>query len=123
MRRFRLALRAIAVTWLLAQVIAMAAAPIVLANHAEEVDADCTCTHGPNAICPMHHKPASGASVCVIGGIDNSLGVLASVFHAIGLVPAPAQIASVTFIPVRSTSSATTTSPRTVPPDPPPPRA
>jgi hypothetical protein len=116
-------LRAIAVTWLFVQVAAMAAAPVVLANHASEVDIDCTCTHGPNAICPMHHKPASGAKVCIIGSVDDAVGVLGSLFHAIGLMPASAQIAAVAPVALPSITSAHSSSHHPVPPDPPPPRA
>jgi len=122
MRRVRSTLRAIAVIWLLVQASAIAGAPVVLANHASEVDIDCTCTHGTNAICPMHHKPAPGAKVCVIGGVDDSVGVLGSLFHTIGLMPASTEIALTAFVPVRSVTPAISTSHRTVPPDPPPPR-
>lgn len=122
MRRVRSTLRAIAVIWLLVQAAAIAAAPVALANHASAVDIDCTCTHGTNAICPMHHKPAPGAKVCVIGGVDDSLGVLGSLFHALGLIPAPTEIAIAAFVPSPSVTPAISTSHRTVPPDPPPPR-
>jgi hypothetical protein len=122
MRCVRSTLRAAAITWLFVQVAAIAAAPVVLANHASEVDVDCTCTHGPNAICPMHHKPGPGAKVCAIGGMDDSVGVLASLFHAIGLMPASTEIAVVAPIPLPSLTSARFASHHPVPPDPPPPR-
>jgi hypothetical protein len=85
---------------------------------------ECTCTHGDHAICPMHHKPAPGSKLCLMGSADDSgTAVLSSIFGAVGLVPVPTPVA----VPLSDHPivllDITTTSLRPAPPDPPPPRA
>jgi|ERR1051325_9419721 hypothetical protein len=123
MVRLRSALRAIAMTWLIAQSVALASTPLLLSMPTEEVQLECECTHGPNAICPMHHKPAKGANVCAIGSIDTGLAALSSVFHVTSLALAPAKAALLTFAHAIAIEPMAVSAFDAVPPDPPPPRA
>jgi|SRR5262245_4836343 len=107
--------------WLVMQTALLVSPSIVLLTAHEETT-ECTCAHGDHAICPMHHRPATGSKICLIGGVDNALATLGSLFQAAALIP------SVTPAPVPATTSiASISSILTIPfrsdsPDPPPPR-
>jgi len=84
-RRARVFLTAL---WLAMQVALLISPSIVLLAAAhEETTTECTCTHGDHAICPMHHRPAPGTRICLIGGADDTLATLGSLFQAAGLMP------------------------------------
>jgi hypothetical protein len=110
--------------WLVGQAALFIAPSVVLlaTSHVEAAE-ECTCTHGEHAICPMHHRPAPGTRMCLIGSADDTLATLGSLFQAAGFVPsftsAPAPVA----IPTASIDSNSAITVRSVPPDPPPPRA
>jgi hypothetical protein len=107
--------------WLVMQTAPLISPSIVLLTAHEETT-ECTCAHGDHAICPMHHRPAPGSRICLMGSADNTLATLGSLFQAAALMP------SVTSAPVPATTSialinpASTITFRPVSPDPPPPR-
>jgi len=102
---------------------ALLISPSVVLLTAHEETAECTCTHGEHAICPMHHRPAPGSRICLLGSADNTLATLGSLFQAAALMP------SATSAPVPATTSvaligsASAIPFRPVSPDPPPPRS
>jgi hypothetical protein len=84
----------------------------------------CTCGHGADATCPMHHHgTANGSRRCVMRSMnDHGTAVLASVFGLLGFLTAHAQDTMLT-----SSERAISIEPsigidRPTPPDPPPPR-
>src|SRR5689334_7357237 len=98
MHRVRMALRAIAVTWLLAQALTMSVAAVAVSlAGAQDDSVECSCTHGANAICPMHHRPASGSTVCAIGSIDHGVAALTSLLSITGLIPQSAHLGVLSF--------------------------
>ena len=125
MTRLRSALGPIAAAWLLCQVLGSIAAPVVFASTSVENPLECTCLHGDHGICPMHHKPAApGSTLCLMRGAgDSNAALLSSVFGALGLVPAPAEVFFVPSDQPIVLIDVTTTSLRPAAPDPPPPRA
>jgi len=124
MIRLRRALGPIAVTWLLCQVATIAAAPVVIGLGASEELLECKCTHGDHAICPMHHRPAPGSKICLMGSANNtSTAVLTSLFTGVGLIGDPFQVIAPSSTYTRVRTHGTPLSLRPAPPDPPPPRA
>jgi hypothetical protein len=115
----RRALGPIAAVWLVCQAASLALVPTLEAGWA-----DCTCAHGADATCPMHHKTASGLKVCVMRSAAASVpAILNSLLSVAGLLPAP-PLAVVQV--VRASAVAVVRSPlteRPSPPDSPPPRA
>ena len=88
MARLRPALGLITAIWLTTQgALLMSTSLVLLAVSHDDATAECTCVHGSNAICPMHHRPASGSKVCVIGSTDSGLATLGSLVQSTGLVP------------------------------------
>src|SRR5437773_11345069 len=123
MARVRSALRAIALTWLVMQSAALASTPVLLSLPSHEMEPECSCIHGPNAICPMHHKPAPGSKVCVIGATDDGLAALTSLFHLTSLVPAPIEADILAFSDSTFVDPAASPVLQIAAPDLPPPRA
>jgi hypothetical protein len=111
--------------WLFCQLGTVLLVPVaVSAGASDSHAAECTCGHGAEATCPMHHKPAGSAKPCAMqstnifgAGAISSLvgiaGVLGVPTHSIGLVDQFAR---------RPALDAHLTGQRPVPPDPPPPR-
>jgi len=125
MPRARRTLGLVAATWLFGQTATLALVPTLLGIGAMEASvAECTCTHGANAICPMHHKSSPDAKVCALQGMTTSrLALVNALFGVAGLVPAPTQATHQE--PARTTarlyrSNATS---RRISPDSPPPRS
>jgi hypothetical protein len=125
MTRLRRALGVVAAVWLFCQVVAVALAPIAVATASTDGSAaECTCTHGENASCPMHHKRASGSTICVMQNATGEATVLlTTLFGLAGLTSPPVVLA----VPVQPGRVALT-DPQMIaahptPPDPPPPRA
>src|SRR6266852_2464591 len=77
----------IAAIWLVCQVATLALVPALLGASL----AECVCTHGAEATCPMHHKTPTGSpKVCVMQSETTSVpATLNSLFSVAGLVPAP----------------------------------
>jgi len=120
-RRARVFLTAL---WLVMQAALLISPSIVLLAAAhDETAAECTCTHGDHAICPMHHRPAPGTRICLIGSADDTLATLGSLFQAAGLMPSIMAASQPAATPTASIDSTSTITFRSVPPDPPPPRA
>jgi len=86
--------------------------------------AQCTCAHGAEATCPMHHPTAANPTMCVIRSVTTSpTATLSALFGLVGLVsdlPAAA-VPMPTVSAVRLEHASTTDRPS--PPDLPPPRA
>lgn len=125
MMRLRRALGPLAAVWLVWQ-----GGTLVFATAAFGFDAvavtliECTCSHGDHAICPMHHKPAPGSKLCLMGSAEDAgAAVLTSLFGGVGLVPAPPSTARPDSQRAVVLGDARTHSLRPAPPDPPPPRA
>jgi hypothetical protein len=120
-RRARVFLTAL---WLVTQAALLISPSVVLLAAAhEEAATECTCTHGDHAICPMHHRPAPGSRICLIGSADDTLATLGSLFQAAGLMPSITSTLAPAAVPTVSIDSTPTIPFRSVPPDPPPPRA
>jgi hypothetical protein len=125
MPRARRTLGLVAATWLICQVATLVLVPTLLGIGAMQASvAECTCTHGANATCPMHHKPSAGTRACALQSMSTSaVALLNSLLGVAGLLPAPTLAANQT--PARTTarldrSNATS---RRISPDSPPPRS
>ena len=126
MTQLRRVLAPVTAIWLLSQFGTVALVPVAAwiaaaDPHAEE----CTCGHGPGAMCPMHHKPARNPVPCAMKAADQSgNAVLTTLAAMAGLVPEP----PISFGPGDATehvgrSDMRVVGRRPIPPDPPPPRA
>jgi hypothetical protein len=110
--------------WLLCQSATLSLAPIAFSTGTVEQLLECKCRHGDHAVCPMHHKPITDSTLCVMQSADANSGVvLGPLLSSVGVLPVRmALTAPVVERPLVS-SEITTTSLRPTPPDPPPPRA
>src|SRR5262245_26864230 len=92
--------------WLVMQT-ALLVSPSIALLTAHEETTECTCAHGDHAICPMHHRPAPGSRICLMGSADNTLATLGSLFQAAALIPSatPAPVPATTSIASISSSS------------------
>jgi hypothetical protein len=125
MVRMRRVLGLVAIVWLVGQVGLSALTLLLLETSGPALsEAACTCTHGPDAACPMHRNTAPGSRTCVLRGAgDHTAILLGSLFATTGLAMermrllAPATSGSVAIgvchMIIRQPGS----------PDPPPPRA
>ena len=124
MPRARRALGLVAATWLFCQAATLALVPTLLGIGAMEASvAECTCTHGANAICPMHHKPSASGKVCALQGMTASkVALVNALFGIAGLLPAPTPATNQE--PARPTArlDRSTAASRLLSPDSPPPR-
>ena len=119
MTRARHVLGPIAAVWLLCQAATLTLVPALL----EASLAECLCTHGVDASCPMHHRSTS-AKVCVMQSLTTSAtATLNALFSVVGLLPARSLATPLvpTASPVLIQCPVATERP--LPPDPPPPRA
>jgi len=128
MTRLRRLLAPLAVVWLSCQIGTVALVPVAMwASAASPHAAECTCGHGADAMCPMHHHgPAGNSSRHCSMQPANGTGtaVLTTIFGVAGPIP---ESAASLVAPVPSTSvgpaDVDVRGERPVPPDPPPPRA
>ena len=128
MSRLHRVLAPLAAMWLSCQVGTIVLAPVSVWVSAADPDAaECTCGHGADAMCPMHHhKPAGNPdSHCsMLAANVAGTAVLTTIAGVAGLIPEPAPSL---VAPVSSTSvtpaGVDIRGERPVPPDPPPPRA
>jgi hypothetical protein len=120
MIRARRALGPIAAVWLLCQAVTLTLVPALL----EASLAECFCTNGADASCPMHHRTTASSKLCVMQSLTtNAAATLNALFSVVGLVPARSLATAVmpTTSPVLIACSMATERPS--PPEPPPPRA
>jgi hypothetical protein len=123
MSRFRSALARVAIVWLACQSTSLAAVPVAMWSEATAA-LECTCGHGAHAMCPLHHRSASGSHRCAMRALaDVDSVMIVSLLGPTGLMPASPTFTS----PRRRIDVATLDVDdvvlREVPPDPPPPRA
>ena len=125
MIRVRGALFGVAVAWLSCQAITLTLVPAtLLLAVADGSLAECTCTPGADALCPMHHHQPADSKRCVMQGFTPTDGVmLHSLLGVVGFIPSPRWTLApmpmgspISFAPSAELS-------RFAPPDPPPPRA
>ena len=124
MTRSRRALGAVAIAWLVCQTAALVAAPPLLIASASADLNTCTCGHGADATCPMHHKKGASSNICVIRALTmRDVAVLQSIVGVAGLLPADATTIATqpAARPLRGDDDAAAVRP--TPPEPPPPRA
>jgi len=124
MARVRHALGSIALVWLTMQAAAMIGTPVALLIDAKaEAEPECVCTHGPNGMCPMHHRSAPGSNVCAIGSATTGDATLVSLVQIAGLTPAEGVIAPLLIVQPSRPGADVNPLFRSAPPDPRPPRA
>lgn len=128
MTRVRRALAPLAAMWLSCQIATVALVPVALwVSAADPHAAECTCGHGADAMCPMHHHKPTGNTNgnCAMQAANSpATAVLTALVGVAGLIPEATGsfVAPVPSTRVR-TSDADVRGERPVPPDPPPPRA
>ena len=125
MTRLRCSLGPLAAAWLLCQVVTVTIAPSALWVYLGGAgELACTCAHGAESTCPMHHKTAAGSKLCLMRSVDDT-GALppSSPFGPIGLLPTRTRTTVLTSEGTASTLPVSPTADRSLPPDPPPPRA
>jgi hypothetical protein len=125
MAHLRRLLAPVTAIWLCCQVGTLALVPVALwitaaDPHAEE----CTCGHGPGAMCPMHHRPTGRSAPCAMQAADSSgTAVLTTLAGTAGLTTEPTHsIQPPTFTESPHAADEHAAGERPVPPDPPPPR-
>lgn len=120
-------LGSIAAAWLVCQTATLGLAPamMVWAGIGAADLVECTCGHGADATCPMHHHTMpTGARPCVMQSTsDHAIAVLASVLGILAFLPQ--ETPGVTLVSAERTifSDMLVGLDRLAPPDPPPPRA
>ena len=125
MTGLRRAIGPLAAVWLSCHVASVALVPIAISASAADTDvAGCSCVHGAEATCPMHHQTSPHSKVCVMRGMDDQASVvLAFIFAWTGFIPS----SDTAIVPPSNTlQPITVTFPlagRPTPPEPPPPRA
>jgi hypothetical protein len=112
--------------WLCCQVGTVTFVPVVLWVHGLDPHAaECTCGHGADATCPMHHKSTDRSSTrCAMQSANSSGAAVLTTLVGIAGVVAPSTPSIQLPIPSVSarTADADVRGRRPVPPDPPPPR-
>ena len=125
MTQVRRALAPITAIWLFCQVGTLALVPVALwTTAADPHPAECTCGHGADATCPMHHKSTDGTAPCAMKAADSSrTAVLTTLAGMAGLVAEPTRsIQPPVSTECTRTADVHVVGERPVPPDPPPPR-
>ncbi len=130
MTRRRGILGPIAAAWLVCQAATLTLAPALLWFGSTDAGLmECTCTHGVDATCPLHHRTTGSSStassrLCVVRSMTTSAAAsLNALFGVAGLLPA--RSLAMFFVPAVSPAllECSIDSRRPLPPDPPPPRA
>jgi hypothetical protein len=116
----RRAIGPVAAVWLLCQAATLTLVPAQLGASL----AECTCSHGADGTCPMHHPAAATSKVCVVQSMTASgAATVNALFSVVGLV----SVRSLAVAPVPATSALPVERPMAIgrpsSPDPPPPRA
>ena len=123
MTRVRRLLGPIAAAWLSCQLAGVVTTPIVVWMTTRADHVECTCGHGDHAICPMHHRPASGTRCALRSTHNTNAAVLSSLFSSVGVLTATTTTMVATTIVVAPSFERVASSRGPVGPDPPPPRA
>jgi hypothetical protein len=125
MMHVRRALGTVAAIWLSCQLATLALTPVMLWAGSTDVHAqECTCAHGADALCPMHHKSAPGSKPCVMQSTSDHAAVVSmSLFGIVGVVPGSVATTHAAPSGRLAIVESQMTAERPVPPDPPPPRA
>jgi hypothetical protein len=118
---FRRVLGRIALACLFSHMATLAVVPTVLLVHSGAGALECTCSHGDHAICPMHHRSASGCAMR--SPADLAVALIPALFGLSGAMPgADARLLppadGVALVPITASPVRLTT-----PPDLPPPRS
>ena len=125
MRRVGCLLGPLVVASLFARTGTIALAPIafwVIAADAHPTA--CTCAHGTEAACPMHHKATPGLKVCVMRTLaDSPTVLLSSLLGLAGLMPSATDAIVQLSSETAATVALSMATERAVTPDPPPPRS
>jgi hypothetical protein len=122
MTRVRRALGPIAALWLACQAATLTLVPAL--GWQSTGAAACTCTHGADAMCPMHHRAAAGTTVCTLQSATTSpAAALNALFGAVGVVPVSQRVTTPAPVVSRARLAHSMATARPAPPDPPPPRA
>ena len=134
MTRLRRVLAPLALVWLSCQIGTVALVPVALwVSAADPHAAECTCGHGTDAMCPMHHKPSggpmhheptSGSVPCAMQAANSSeAAVLTTLVGTAGLIAEPPRAIQPAVPSVGAQAGdVSAVGERPVPPDPPPPR-
>jgi hypothetical protein len=123
MARFRRVLGPLAGSWLLCQIAILTIVPVALA-FGSTTELACTCSHGADGMCPMHHQqPPAGSKQCRMqNGADDAGSSLVSLSSPFGLLPSTTELSA----PILATSAFVgrfrTVRDVILPPDAPPPR-
>ena len=127
MSQLRRVLAPLTALWLLCQVGTVALVPAALRGtplgaHGTE----CTCGHGDDMMCPMHHhQPAGRPTPCSMQAVDHSgAAVLTALSGIAGFITQPSRsIQPPLSVEHKLAAANLPAGQRPVPPDPPPPRA
>jgi hypothetical protein len=111
--------------WLTCQIGTVALVPVALwVSTADPHAAECTCQHGGEATCPMHHKPAAPTRCAMQNANESGTAALTSLSGILGLIPEQASSLTQALAPTDIPSADDhPIGVGVVPPDPPPPRA
>lgn len=126
MLRLRRVLAPLTALWLLCQVGTAALVPVVLRETPVSAHGtECTCGHGDDMMCPMHHHAAGKPVQCAMQPLDHSsTAVLMALAGVAGFIAPPRpSIQPALSVPHTHAAVDLPLGPRPVPPDPPPPRA
>jgi hypothetical protein len=125
MTHLRRVLVPVTAVWLFCQAGTVALVPVALWITATDPHAaECTCGHGPGAMCPMHHKPTGGSEPCAMQAANGpGTAVLNTVVGNAGLITEPSHsIQPPASIRYARAADVHVVGERPVSPDPPPPR-
>jgi hypothetical protein len=123
MAHLRRVLAPVTALWLCCQLGTVALVPVALWITTDPHAAECTCGHGADAMCPMHHKSTGRSAPCAMQAANDSTAVLTTFAGPAGLIAEPPQsIHLPTCTDCQRPADVHLAGERPVPPDPPPPR-
>jgi hypothetical protein len=111
--------------WLICQVATvMVALPVFWIQSAGAGELACTCSHGADGACPMHHKTSTGSTLCSMQSAGDSGALMVrSLLGVVGLIPTRITTTVPAAAGTEPVIASATATDRPIPPDPPPPRA
>jgi hypothetical protein len=122
MARFRRLLGPLAGAWLLCQIATLTVAPALAWGSASELA--CTCAHGANGLCPMHHrKTPEGSTQCQLRNAADATGsALVPLLSPVALIPSGTKLTAPVLADAALIGGFRTVRDIILPPDAPPPR-